>query len=256
MNHRNLAEPNEWKVQREIVGDYLSRFVRALVVSGRGSSLEAYASCVAATYKGHPVLLTAKHVLDDLASRRLFVEGESDFHHVMLRPEIVNVDEDADAAVIMLHGDAFGWGVDLLVLDDQFEPQIRDGEVEIFLSAGFPWRETELNFQNRTLEIKVVRYWAFEDSTAYGLLRRSRADLIITSFDTKNAYRDGHVQQMKAPHGMSGGALWRLWGPTTEYPSLARGGLAGIMTEYQTTPTKCMISARIGVFQRLASELV
>jgi hypothetical protein len=59
----------------------------------------------------------------------------------------------------------------------------------------------------------------------------------------------------KKPHGMSGGAMWRFWGPRTEMPSLERCGLAGILVSYHEDTCKCMFAGRLGVLQDLADRL-
>jgi len=60
---------------------------------------------------------------------------------------------------------------------------------------------------------------------------------------------------MKLPHGMSGGALWRFWGPVEEFPTLERGALAGILIEYHEGNLRCMLSARLEVAVQLAQML-
>jgi hypothetical protein len=237
---------------------HLSKFVRALAVSGKGSSLEAYASAVPAVYEGRPMLLTAKHVLDQLEGRRLYLEIPGHFQPLILSSAAIIEHPQADAAVILLPEGAFEWKIDFLHLDIQFEPPINEGEVEIFIAMGFPWRETTIDYKARTLGLKIVNYWSFENMEGYKLLRLPSHVFLTTGFDIKNAIQaqDGRMKEMKRPEGMSGGAVWRLWGPGTEYPSLQRGALAGIICEYHRTPTKCLVSVRVGVFQALAAELV
>jgi hypothetical protein len=225
-------------------------------VSGKGSSVEAYASSIPVTYKTRPILLTAKHVLDRLNGRRLYLETPDHFRLLALNPAFIAEDPQADAAAILLPEAAFQWNIDFLQLDIQFEPAVSEGEVGVFLAMGFPWKETTIDFKAGTLALKMVNYWSFENAEGYRLLRLSPQMFLTTGFDTKNAVQDGMTKQMKLPEGMSGGAVWRFWGSDTQYPSLERAALAGMITEYHKTPVKCLVSARIGVLQALAADLV
>ena len=224
---------------------YLDPFVRALVAGG--AAPEAVASGVAARFRGKPLLLTAKHVLDGLDGRPLLLEIPGRFE-LGLSPEDVAVDEEADAAIVLLPAAAFAWNLPFVDLEAQHELTVRSGEVEIHVAMGFPWRESSVDRATATLKFMSVNYWGFENQDAYRLLCLPRKRFVTTSFDTKNAYRDGVRRQMKRPHGMSGGALWRLTADGVE--------LAGILSRYEEARTKCAVSARISVLQALASELI
>jgi hypothetical protein len=115
------------------------------------------------------------------------------------------------------------------------------------VAIGFPWRESAVDRAREKLNLTSVNFWGVEDAKAYRLLRLPREDFVTTSFDQNNSYRNGVRRQMKRPHGMSGGGLWRLTGGRIE--------LAGILSRYEEARTKCAVSARVCVLQSLASEL-
>lgn len=230
---------------REPIIAHLDPFVRALVAGGR--TPEAFASAVLATYRSQPVLLTAKHVLDGLEERHLLLELPGRFEPVSMSQDRVAENARADAAVVLLPPAALGWKVPFVHLEAQHATTARSGEVEIYVAMGFPWRESVLDRAGARLGLMSVNYWGFENQDAYRLLRLPREEFVTTSFDTKDAYRDGVKRQMKRPHGMSGGALWRLSEEGIE--------LAGILTKYEEARTKCAVSARICVLQALAAEL-
>lgn len=224
---------------------YIDPFVRALVAGGQAPELVA--SAVVATYHGQPVLLTAKHVLDELEGRPLFLELRTSFEPVPLSPDCVAVNEAADAAVVLLPAGAPGRNLPLVDLEAQAGTAARPGEIAVYVAMGFPWRESAMDRTREKLDLRSVNFWGVEDEKAYRLLRLPREDFVTTSFDQKNSYRDGVRRQMKRPHGMSGGGLWRLTGGKIE--------LAGILTRYEEAWTKSAVSARITVLQALASEL-
>jgi hypothetical protein len=220
-------------------------YVRALVAGGPAP--EVIASGVLASYRGRPVLLTAKHALDGLEGRPLFVDLADRFEPVPLPPGRIAVNEDADAAVVVLPPAARVWNLPFVDLESQDGTAAPRGEGESYVAMGFPWRESTMYRTQGKLDLTLVRYWGVEDDSAYGLLRLRREDFVVTSFDQKNCYRGGVRRQMKRPHGMSGGGLWRLTGERIE--------LAGILTRYEEENTKSAVSARVGVLQKLASEL-
>jgi hypothetical protein len=219
--------------------------VRALVAGG--AAPELIASGVIASYRGRPLLLTAKHVLDGLDGRPLFLERPGYFERVPLPPDRIAVSEVADVAVVVLPLAARAWNLSFVDLESQ-DGEIRvRGEGESYVAMGFPWRESIIDWEEAKLNLTSVNYWGIEDEKAYRLLRLPREDFVTTSFDQKNSYRDGVRRQMKRPHGMSGGALWRLTDEKIE--------LAGILTRYEEARTKCAVSARVNVLQALASWL-
>lgn len=83
---------------------------------------------------------------------------------------------------------------------------------------------------------------------AYRLYGKSREAFVATNFDLENSYRDGVKRRMRLPHGMSGGALWRLDEKGCE--------LAGVLSEYRTERTKCVISAHVRRLEGLALRLL
>lgn len=224
---------------------YIDPLVRALVAGGQAPELVA--SSVVAMHRGQPVLLTAKHVLDRLEGRPLFLELPDRFEPVPLPPDRVAVNEVADAAVVLLPPAAPGWNLPFVDLEAQDGSAARREEVAVYVAMGFPWRESSMDRAREKLDLTSVNFWGVEDEKAYRLLRLPREDFVATSFDQKNSYRDGVRRQMKRPHGMSGGGLWRLTGGKME--------LAGILTRYEEERTKSAVSARISVLQALASEL-
>ncbi len=202
------------------------------------------------------MLLTAKHVLERLDGRHLLLELPDRFESVQIDPAALAENSQADSVVIALPAAALQWGIAFLVLDAQEEASLSDGDREIFVAMGFPVREAEQSMQQAKLGFGLLTYWSFEQPTAYRRLGLSPQTFLTTSFDRKNAFQAGMIRAMKKPEGMSGGALWRLWGPATEPPSLARGALAGILARYEVSPVKCMVSTRLTVLQKLAAELL
>jgi hypothetical protein len=213
-----------------------------------GSVPEVVASGVAALFRGKPLLLTAKHVLDGLDGRSLLLEIPGRFEMLSLSPECVAVDEEADAAIVLLPAAALDWNLGFVDLEAQHGFAACGGEFEIHVAMGFPWRQSAVDRVTATINLTSVNYWGSENEDAYRLLRLPRERFVATSFDTKNTYRDGVRRQMKRPHGMSGGALWRLTADGVQ--------LAGILSRYEEARTKCAVSARISVLQTLASELI
>lgn len=186
-------------------------------------------------------------MLDRLEARPLFVELPDSFEPVPLSPDRMAMNEAADAAVVLLPPAAAGWNLRYVDLETQDGTAARPGEVAVYVAMGFPWRESSMDRTREKLDLTSVNFWGVEDERAYRLLRLPREDFVTTSFDQKNSYRDGVRRQMKRPHGMSGGGLWRLTGGKIE--------LAGILTRYEEARSKCAVSARISVLQALGSEL-
>ncbi|HEX6372194.1 MAG TPA: hypothetical protein VF006_24970 [Longimicrobium sp.] len=199
------------------------------------------------------MLITAHHALSNLAGGTLLLEIPERFHGLNLNRDVLATNDQIDAAVILLPDTAFDWDIEFLNLDMQAEPPTRD-RPQMFVAMGFPWRETLVDYKARTLSLKTVNYWTIEKMDAYRLLHLSRDHFLLTNFDKEKALRGGVRRGMKAPHGMSGGALWRVWG--FDGGTSSGIGLAGILTEYRTTPTKCMVSARVEVVQTMIEELL
>jgi len=257
MRIKNAPQLAAWLPQiKEPINSYLSRYVRALAAQEESLPPEAWASAVTAIYSGQPILLTAKHVLDRLAGRRLLLEGPNHFQHIPVAPDSLAANEAADAVAIRLPPQSLDWGIQFLVLDMQQEPALAVGDMEIFVAMGFPTRETERHVQQRQLALTSVSYWTFEHHDGCRLLRRSASDCLAIKYDRERSFQYGTQRNLKKPHGMSGGALWRLWGPVTEPPSLSRHALAGVLTEYHESPAKFMLSARVSVAQSLGAQLI
>lgn len=238
------------------VTDHLSRFVRALAADRPTSDPEAWASAVPVVLAGRPMLLTAKHAIDGLDGRRLLVETPSHFVPLLLDSSCRADSEELDVTAISLPASALNWGFDFLDLEVQHEPEISSSEVEIFIAMGFPWRETAASKVDLQLELRVVSYWTFEAKEAYAALGLSPTNWVLTKFDRERAYQAGYPRAMKKPHGMSGGPLWRFWGPSDSMPSLARGAFAGILVEYRKGSVKCMLSARLNPVRAVARKLL
>jgi hypothetical protein len=205
------------------------------------------------------MLLTAKHVLDGVDrgdGGPLFLETPHEFQQVSITRALFGENPTADAALIMLPESAFGWGIEFLDLGIQPLSEVPEDGLSFYVATGFPWRESTIDYRKRSLGFTVIDYWSFENTGAYKVLRLSKDLHLPINFDPENAVQDGVIKQMKRPQGMSGGAVWRLWTPDHDYPDLARGELAGIILEYHKTPTKCLVAARTGVFQSLATELL
>jgi hypothetical protein len=141
-------------------------------------------------------------------------------------------------------------------LNVEEESDLLEDEVDVFVAAGFPVREAVANWRAEHLELTPVTFWAFEAIDAYSSLELGPSKWILTRFDRERAYKGGYVQAMKLPHGMSGGALFRLRAPRDQIPSLARVSLAGILVEYRTAPAKCMVSARLEAVRSVAEQLI
>ena len=237
------------------IRDHLARFVRFLAADQAPSTPEAWASTVPVAVAGTPILLTAKHVVDRLQDRRLLLEVPDRFQPIDLRLGVAS-SEEVDVAAIQLPASAFDWGIEFLNLDTQHEPQLAHGEVEIFVGMGFPVRETSLDLKRANINLHVLDYWSFEAADLYETLHLDPEFWLLTDFHRKRAYRDGLQQAMKLPHGMSGGGMWRFWGPDTDFPTLARGALAGIMVEYRQSDAKCFLSARLEAVKDVARGLM
>lgn len=254
---KNFPELDAWlpQVQAAVI-DYLSRFVRALALANSRLEPEAWASAVPVTLAGRPILLTAKHALDRAADRPILLETPSHFLPIRLDPALRADSDEIDSTAIALPKEAFDWGIEFLVLEDQHEPRLTERDIEIFVALGFPFRESTVNRDLRRLELRPVSYWAFEAVDAYRPLRLDKTKWVAMRFDRKGAYRGGYRQAMKLPHGMSGGALWRLWGPRDQVPSPPQVALAGILIEHRTSPAKCILSARLTAVRSLARNLL
>ena len=258
MARRRKAFPDlvDWlpTAQAEIT-DHLARFVRFLAADRAPRTPEAWASTVPATIGGTPMLLTAKHVVDRLQGRRLLLEIPERFQPIDLRLGVASSNE-VDVVAIQLPASSFDWGIEFLDLDPQHEPQLSRGEVEIFIGTGFPVRETSFDLQRANIDLHVVNYWSFEAVDLYETVALDPELWLLTRFDRKRAYRAGLQQAMKLPHGMSGGGLWRFWGPDTEFPTLARGALAGLLVEFREGQAKCFVAARIDAVKDVAGALL
>ena len=156
---KTFPELQSWlPAAQSAVTDHLSRFVRALAADGPGIDPEALASGVPVVLSGQPILLTAKHALDELRGRRLLMETASDFVPLSLEPGWCADSVHLDITALRLPSSALQWGIDFLDLDVQFEPAISNSEVEVFIAMGFPWRETRANSEALQLELKVVSW--------------------------------------------------------------------------------------------------
>ncbi len=255
---KTFPELATWVPQmKEPIERHISTFVRALAAAPHANAApEAWASAVSAIWGGRPMLLTAKHAIDALEGRVLLLELPDRFEPISLNPELVSTNNGADVAGLLLPDSSFQWGIPFLDLQIQREPGIDPGSLSIFVASGFPVRQSKVDGYRSKLLLTLQSYWSFENTEAYDRLGLSRDQFILTSFDRKRSVQAGIIRAMKLPHGMSGGALWRFWGSAQEPPSLAREGLAGILTEYRVTPVKCLIAARLAVLQALARQLV
>lgn len=254
---KNFPELDSWLPQvQATITDHLSKFVRSLALAGPRSEPESWASAVPITLTGQPILLTAKHAVDEAAGRPILLEAPDRFLPISVDPSMTAHSDELDVIAIALPMAAFDWGIRFLVFEDQHEPQLSERDIDLFIALGFPVRETTPNRDLGRLELRPVSYWAFEAVEAYRVLRLDSAKWIVTRFDRKRAYRGGHQRAMKLPHGMSGGALWRFWGSQDQEPSLARGALAGILVEYRTSQAKCMVSARLEAVRSVAQRLL
>ena len=230
---------------RDPILAYIDPYVRALVAGGPAPEL--IATGVLARHRGRPVLLSAKHVLDGLEGRPLLLELPDRFEPVPLSADRVALSTDADAAVVVLPPAALAWNLSFVDLESQGGTPAPRRAGEAYVATGFPWRESTIDRARGKLDLTSVSFWGVEDDRAYQLLGLRREDFVVTSFDQKNCYRDGVRRQMKRPHGMSGGGLWRLTAEKIE--------LAGILTRCEEARTKAAVSARISVLEALASEL-
>lgn len=257
MRVKNASELTLWLPQvKDPINDFLSRYVRALTATEGSSPPEAWASAVTVVWKDEPLLLTAKHVIDQLDGRQLLLEVPDRFEPIVVRSELLAENSTADAVAIRLPAQSVHWGIQFVILDLEHEPSLDEADIEIFIAMGFPTRETARDARSAQLDLTSVSYWSFEHRDAYRLLKLSPSDCLAIKYDRRQSFQHGISRAMKKPHGMSGGALWRLWGSRTEVPSLSRHGLAGILTEYRDFATKCMLSARLGVLEDLATQLV
>jgi hypothetical protein len=255
MQRKNFPELQAWLPGvKAPIEARLSRYVRSLAAEHTNEILQAWASCVIVTGRDRRLLLTAKHAIDRLDGRGLFVEALDRFEPIPLSTNIIAEHSGADVTVVELPEVAREWGLDALVLESQSGPQLSNDELELFCAMGFPVRESALDFEAAQLNMKTVSYWSFEHHDAYRLLKVSPAQHVATKFDRQHAYQYGMVRTMKKPEGMSGGALWRFWGPSDELPSLSRVALAGIITDWKQSPARCILSTRVGLINRIIAE--
>jgi len=243
------GEPGSF-VDRRVLSDRVERFSRMLVASDPRSP-EPIASSLAAMLDGRPMLVTAAHTLRSLGDRQLLAARDSTFTEVST--DSVVVDDDHDIAVLPLPMSAKRWGIDFLYLDRQFEPELTS-EKEWFLGVGFPWREAQHHRPSSTVRYRVVNYWGFEATEAYAPTKLSRTDWLLTRFRRTRSVREGRIEAMKKPHGMSGGPMWRFWAPPDQPPSLRDASLAGIMVEYSEGTWQYIQSARLEHVQQLAAR--
>jgi hypothetical protein len=163
--------------------------------------------------------------------------------------------EEVDVSVLELPNVALGWGLEFIDLAAQREPIIRPNDVDILVGMGYPIADAEQLRQTEQLALKRINYWSFEATRAYAALSRDRAKWIASTYDRKQSYEDGVKKMPKKPHGMSGGALWRFWGPSDEMPTLNRFALAGVLVSYHEGSAKCMLAGRLCVLQDLVTRL-
>ena len=251
---KGFPELADWLPEAQaVVTDHVGQFVRALVADGPGNRLEHFGSAVPAVWHGQPLLLTALHVVENTRRRRLMIEADGEF--VSLGPSFEMASSSrTDLAAIRLPAGALYWGLPYLELDIQPVPALRVGEIETFIAMGFPVRETAYMPATNQVALKRINYWTFEADASYEKLGRDKALWLATKYERKHSYQGGSQLAMKLPHGMSGGALWRFWGPVEDFPTLERGALAGILIEHHGGEHKCMLSARLEVAQQLAGN--
>lgn len=229
--------------------------MRCVGVDSDGGLVEAFGSCVPALFAGTPVLLTAKHVLDRLGTRRLLLELGHRFQPVGGRLRSAD-SEEVDVSVLELPAAALNWGLDFVDLEREVEPVVGPNGVEILVAMGYPVADSEVRPASEQLGLKRINYWSFEADGAYAALGRDRSKWIAATYDRKKSFEAGVKRMPKKPHGMSGGALWRFWGSRTEVPTLGRCGLAGILVSYHEGSHKCMFAGRLGILQDLAARLI
>lgn len=232
----------------------LERFVRCLAVDHEKGEVIPFGSSVTAVWEGRPILLTANHVFERLGSRRLLLESHGEFRPLVGEVQIA-ASSTIDVAVATLPDDSFNWGLDFIELDIQEEPVLGPGEVETYIAMGYPVRESLQDHARERVHLKLINYWTFEDESLYSSLRKDPMEWVATKYRRTRTYQAGSQRAMKLPHGMSGGGLWRFWGPEDQFPSPERGALAGVLVEYREGPYHCMLSGRLGVLQALAREL-
>lgn len=224
------------------IADSLSRCVHGLAAES-----QPYASAVAVVYHGRPLLFTAYHVVDGAVGRRLEIATPAGFEPLSLTPDVVAGDPEVDAAVVLLPEAAFGWGIDFWRLQEQRAAVAPPAET-FYLAMGYAARDVAVDRQAGTRHFVCRYYFCYENKEAYRLYGKSLDGFVATNFDLENSYRDEVKRWMRLPHGMSGGALWRM----TEYGC----ELAGVLTEYQTERTKCLISAHVRRLEDLARRLI
>lgn len=228
---------------REPIIERLKPLVRCLATETQGNPVEAWGSAVSVEIHGVPLLLTAKHVLDRLDGRTLLLEAPTDFHAIDLTAPVSR--EAWDLACIRLPDSAKAWGIPFVDLSAQESPSLLQDDIEVFAGFGFPVRYTQPNPGRERLELKVINYWSFAAPELHDSLGWSPIDRLITRFARTRAYRNGRLEAMRLPHGMSGGPIWRFWGPDDQPPTLDRCALAGILLEYREGKAGCLIAAPI-----------
>lgn len=255
MTEGNRFEIPQWVLQaRDKASDDLSRHVRCIGIDAPGGRVEAFGSCVPAVFDDKPVLLTAKHVLDRIGKRRPLLELDDRFQPV--GDQLRSADsEEIDVSVLELPAAALEWGLEFLDLEREHEPALRPGDIEILVAMGYPVADSEQLPSSDQLALKRINYWSFEAAEAYAALGLDEAKWIASKYDRKESFEGGVKKMPKKPYGMSGGAMWRFWGPRTEMPTLDRCGLAGILVEFREGSVKCMLAGRLAVMQDLAGRL-
>ena len=255
MTGRNRFEIPSWALEaRDKASDDLARHVRCIGIDAPGGRVEAFGSCVPAVFNDKLLLLTAKHVLDRIGTRRLLLELGDRFQPVGGRLRSADSDE-VDVSVLELPETALEWGLEFLDLEREREPVLCEGDVEILVAMGYPVADSEELPSNDQLALKRINYWSFEAADAYAELELDAAKWIASKYDRKESFEGGVKKMPKKPYGMSGGAMWRFWGPSTEVPTLDRCGLAGILVEFHEGSVKCMLAGRLAVIQDLAGRL-
>lgn len=232
-----------------------ARYVRCVAIDAPGERVEAFGSCVPAVLGGKPLMLTAKHVLDRIGGRRPLLEVDGRFQP--LSGSLRSADsEEVDVSVLELPDESVDWGLDFVDLNLEREPTLGPDEVEILVSMGFPIADSQSLTETEQLALKRITYWSFEAEAAYEPLSLDRRRSIAAKYDRKRSFEEGEQKMPKQPYGMSGGAMWRFWGPHTEFPTLDRCGLAGVLVSYHEGTAKCMVAGRLCVLQDLATRLL
>lgn len=249
---KSFPELADWTRENETVTRMLGPYVRGLVRHGAGRRPEVWASSIVTQLRDVPMLLTAKHVLDRSEGIPLLLEAPHGFEQLDLSPNQVRTDPTSDLAIVRLPAEALSWELSFLNLAAQCEARERPCEIAMYAAQGFPEREASVHVDRTRVELVVVAHWSFEHATACEDLGRPVERFIAVGFDRERAYQDGFVRAMKLPHGMSGGALWRVCGFQNGVPEDGVISLAGVLIEQHYPEVRCLLATRVEVCFKLA----